>query len=374
MTRRDRLLATLRGEPVDRIAVNFYELGGVRPDPADPDPFNIYNDPSWLPLIDIVKNEIDIIRTVSPGVPVPNDSGIVLYETSEEGPSRFVRTIVETKGRTLTSLTRRDRDVYTTWTIEALLKDTDDLRAYLTLPDDLFQMKPNVEGLLAEEEQLGDKGLAMLDTGDPLCVAAQLFSMEDYLVIALTENDLFHALLQKAAAPLQDLTEQMARECPGRLWRIVGPEYATEPYLRPKLFEEYVARYTGPMVESVMRNGGIARLHCHGRIRSCLPIMADMGINALDPIEPPPHGDITLAEVRREYGKQMTLFGNLEVTDLENLPQDEFEVVVRRTVKEGTRGEGGGFVLMPTAAPYGRKLSDTTLANYRTMMRVVNEG
>ena len=41
MTRRERLMATLRGEPVDRPAVSFYEIGGFQSDPADPDPYNI---------------------------------------------------------------------------------------------------------------------------------------------------------------------------------------------------------------------------------------------------------------------------------------------------------------------------------------------
>ena len=34
-------MATLRGEPVDRPAVSFYEIGGFQSDPADPDPYNI---------------------------------------------------------------------------------------------------------------------------------------------------------------------------------------------------------------------------------------------------------------------------------------------------------------------------------------------
>ena len=42
MTRRERLMATLRGQPVDRPAVSFYEITGFDERPADPDPFNTY--------------------------------------------------------------------------------------------------------------------------------------------------------------------------------------------------------------------------------------------------------------------------------------------------------------------------------------------
>ena len=35
-------MATLRGEPVDRPSVSFYEIGGFQINPTDPDPYNIY--------------------------------------------------------------------------------------------------------------------------------------------------------------------------------------------------------------------------------------------------------------------------------------------------------------------------------------------
>ncbi|GAI15165.1 unnamed protein product, partial [marine sediment metagenome] len=49
-------MATLRGKSVDRPAVNLYEIGGLVMDPHDPDPFNVYNDTSWKPLLDLAEN------------------------------------------------------------------------------------------------------------------------------------------------------------------------------------------------------------------------------------------------------------------------------------------------------------------------------
>jgi hypothetical protein len=78
--------------------------------------------------------------------------------------------------------------------------------------------------------------------------------------------------------------------------------------------------------------------------------------------------------VRERYGRELVLFGNLEITDIENLAPPQFEKVVRQAVAEGTAGTGRGFVLLPSAAPYGRTITPTTLANYQTMVRVVNGG
>ena len=197
--------------------------------------------------------------------------------------------------------------------------------------------------------------------------------MEDYTVLAFTENELFHRLLEKIARSLHDRTAQVAREFPGHLWRIYGPEYASEPYLPTRLFEEYCVTYTQPMVAMIQRHGGYARLHCHGRIRNLLPHFVRMGCAATDPIEPPPQGDITLAEVRRQYGKDLVLFGNLESSDIETLAPAAFEKIVRQSLRDGTAGEGRGFVLMPSACPYGRTITASTMANYETMVRLVKE-
>jgi len=37
----------------------------------------------------------------------------------------------------------------------------------------------------------------------------------------------------------------------------------------------------------------------------------------------------------------------------------------------GTSGQGRGFVLMPSACPYGRILSSLTLRNYEKMVEIV---
>jgi hypothetical protein len=384
MTRRERLMATLRGEPVDRPAVNFYEIGGFQIDPSDPDKFNVYNDPSWQPLLQLAEEQTDLIRMRSPvrprsheveGVPDKSEAEtrraeFFKIEKYEQNGSRFKRVTLNIAGRIMTSLTRRSPDIDTVWTVEHLLKDVDDLKAYLKLPGEIFAQEVNVAGLVEEENKLGGRGIVMVDTEDPICAAACLFSMEDFTIVALTEQKLFHRLLEKLARHIHNRTEKAAKAFPGRLWRIYGPEYVTEPYLPPRLFKEYVVQYTGPMVETIQKYGGFARIHCHGRILAVLDYIAEMGADAIDPIEPPPHGDVELADVRRKYGKDLVLFGNLEIADLESIEPAEFEKTVEKALIAGTSGKARGFVLMPSSAPNGRKITPRMMANYETMVRL----
>jgi hypothetical protein len=66
------------------------------------------------------------------------------------------------------------------------------------------------------------------------------------------------------------------------------------------------------------------------------------------------------------------LFGNLEVSDIENTEPSHFEKIVARSLRDGTAGEGKGFVLMPSSAPYGRTITAKTMANYETMVRLTH--
>jgi hypothetical protein len=370
-------MATLRGGPVDRLAVNFYEINGCESTSAQ-DPFNIYSDPSWKPLIELARDRTDrtVMRKIAPlfGAAAQRhtvDDLARVERRFDENGSELTTLSITAGDRTLTQRTRRDRDINTVWTIEHLLKDEHDLVAWMELPEAPPRTSVATDGILKLETELGDTGIVMLDVSDPLRGVASLFDMADYTVIALTEPELFRRALDRVARQLYPEMAAVAQALPGRLWRIVGPEYASPPYLPPALFNDYVTEYVRPMVEIIHRSGGFARVHSHGRLRHILDEICATGCDALDPIEPPPQGDVELSYVRQKYGGQLVLFGNLEITDIENLPTDQLAEKVKRALDEGTAGSGRGFVLMPSASPYGRHLPVHTLKNYEAIIEIV---
>ncbi len=376
MTRRERLMASVRGEPVDRPPVCFYELNGLDEDPENDDPFNIYSHPSWRPLLELTREKTD--RIVMRGVPLkdapPNPlAELTSVETYDDNGRRFTRQTIRAGKRVLTSLSRRDPGINTVWTLEHLLKDTDDLRAWLELPAPEFGGEPEVAGVLETEAKLGDTGIVMLETGDPLCAVAPLFEFGEFTIVAMTEPKLFHRALDKWARFFYERTAAVAQALPGHLWRICGSEYASPPYLPPALFREYVLQYDKPIVEAIQAHGGYARVHSHGRLKDVLDHIVATGCLGLDPIEPPPQGDVELSYVRERYGRQLTLFGNLETSDIGALPTEQFAEKVARALKEGTAGEGRGFVLMPASCPHGRELAPLTLRNYEKIIEMIEQ-
>jgi hypothetical protein len=370
MTRRERLMATLAGLPVDRPAVSFYELNALDQDPGDSDPYNIYSHPSWKALLDLTREKTDriVMRKLPFETPLPGE--ITSSEHIYENGSLHTTHRLKTGSHEFTCRTRRDLDIDTIWELDHWLKDVQDLQAWLSLPEAEVELDPDISPILEAEAQLGASGIVMIDLADPLCLAAEMFDMQTYMVLALTETKLFHQLLERFAQRLQQQVACIAKLLPGRLWRVYGPEYAAPPYMPPALFREFVVPYDTPLIEKIHAHGGYARIHSHGHLRDILDDIVATGCVGLDPLEPPPQGDVTLDYVRERYGDQLVLFGNIELVDLENLEPDQFTEKVRTALEQGTRGKGRGLVLMPSASPIGRELSPVTLRNYEIMVEL----
>lgn len=206
----------------------------------------------------------------------------------------------------------------------------------------------NTDHLKKQEMLLEDKGILLIDIADPLCVAAELFEFGDFTIKAYTDKLSFTKLLDRIFEHQMYFLEDALKKGAGPLFRIVGSEYATPPYLGPEQFYEYVYKYDSKMIQRTHDYGQYARIHCHGRIRNILKYIVDMNADALDPVESPSSGDITLKEIKDLYGSRLCLTGNIQLRDLEFASLEEMKSIVKRAVAEGK--PGGSFVIMPTAS------------------------
>jgi uroporphyrinogen-III decarboxylase len=116
--------------------------------------------------------------------------------------------------------------------------------------------------------------------------------------------------------------------------------------MSPRLFDALVARYDGPLFDLVHEHDCYVHVHCHGRIAGVLDRWADLGADLLDPVEPPPQGDIEMGEAKRQVDAQITLMGNIEFRDLEFATPDEIEEKVRRAIEDGGKKH---TILYPSA-------------------------
>lgn len=133
---------------------------------------------------------------------------------------------------------------------------------------------------------------------------------------------------------------------------------------------DFYWQYDVPFLKEVTarckRAGLITHQHTCGRAAELVQIDYDeTALDVFEPLEPPPSGDIDLAEAKKRWGDKLCLKGNLNTFDLmlNGTPHE-----IERASKEAidAAAEGGGFILS-TGDQCGR---DTPNANLAKMVEV----
>jgi uroporphyrinogen-III decarboxylase len=137
----------------------------------------------------------------------------------------------------------------------------------------------------------------------------------------------------------------------------------------PSAFRELVEPYDGRLIELMHRHGMRVYYHCHGKVRQFLPRFIAMGADGIHPLEPVgTTGDCDLGEVKREFGKDICLIGNVQYDDLVRGTPEEIDALVRNAA---AAGRGGGFILSPSCTPYHNPMP---AAVERNLIRYIDAG
>lgn len=356
MTGRERLTACLNGNKTDRVPVSTYELCGFNSESFE------NKEPSYARLMNYIRKNTDAVTMWNPSsTEVMLGSSAPLNISVKEEYKNSIRIIEKTillPKVTLKQINQIEDNIVTVWQTKHPCGTVDEVNALLDV--DYVPVKYDYFGYERVKNETGENGIIMASVPDPLCYAAELMSFGDFTIWAMTEEEHFSAVLEKLFFRIMTNLEEMLKK-PVELYRICGPEYATEPYLPPRLFAKYVTPYIREMAALIHKHGSKVRAHSHGRLKNSLAEFNKMGVDAIDPVEDTPDGDIALSEVKKAL-PGVTLFGNIQLKLLERGSKPDIEKYVEYCM--GSAKEGGRFVIMPTAAPINVPLSPKTEENY----------
>lgn len=130
-----------------------------------------------------------------------------------------------------------------------------------------------------------------------------------------------------------------------------GLEMAIPPWMGQAQFDEFILPHDSQIYAKIHRLNGKLRHHCHGNCMNFLVKMADMGIDGLEPLEPPPQGDVILSEAKRLVGDRMLLCGNITSPQFIFMTPEQVDEQVRQACADAKAG--GGFILRTTGGDGG---------------------
>lgn len=369
MTSRERLLTVLRKGQPDRVPITIYEFAAYNTEEW----FN--NEPSYAPLIELEREYGDsFVRAPLDDCPVllgdPNN--VHGTQTRHTDGTLVQTTEIETPRGKLRSVTRRDPGLMTNWQVEPLIKSDADIERVLSMPDPPCCV--NEARLRDLEARVGGNGVLLFSLGDALGHVVGLFDFEDFVIRAAGDDGPIRALLDKAQEQVLRAIREYSKVVKNACIRLWGPEYAGAPLMNPKVyFPRYVVDRDKAATQAIHEGGNFSVIHCHGRLRALLDMILDMGVDALEPIETLPMNtaDVTLAEVKAKLGGRVCVMGAVQALVLERGTAEEMRAHMREAIEVGA--PGGGFVLLPTAAPFMVPLDERCLANARIMYEVAHE-
>jgi len=242
------------------------------------------------------------------------------------------------------------RTTATSATVEFPFKTVDDVERFLSIP--YVAPVPDLRDYRRRKREVGEEALLLIGVNDAVCLPATWFSPELFCLMWADARDLITQLASVASERICAFVDGLCREGVDA-FRIVGGEFASVQ-LGPPGFDALVTPFDSELVSVMHRYDAIAYYHNHGPVMSFLDRFVDLGIDALDPLEAPPWGDVDLAEAKRRIGDSVCLVGNLDdMVVVETLDLD----TVKQMAAVCLEAAGpGGYLLGGTASgTYGEK-------------------
>lgn len=380
MTGKERLTAAYLGLTVDRPPIwlrEGFEIHKPIP-PAEDFREGWRNQELYRELRGEVAPYIDLVEGWGVGphlnrfLMVPA-SAIVSDDTGITGNTMYSAGRIETPSGPLPFRRVWKRHNNNGWLVEHPVNSFEDLERVAEVPfeldvDDIRRCAASYYDAL---ETVGDRGVARLGISSPVVVISGLMDLQLFLELSYTQREYFRQLAAEITdrtlavlnVMFEHLTVDEQRAVFDTTANLGGSEQCTPPMMAPEAFDDFVVPYDGRIIARLKELKIPVNMHCHGKVRYALGRMIEMGVDATDPVEPPPAGDVTNAEAREISGDEITLVGNLEWDELTSAEPDAIRERVREILAHGSQR----LVLSASAGP-NTYITERTAANYRALV------
>lgn len=294
-------------------------------------------------------------------------------ETHVDRTTRYTTVTWHTPGGPLTRVTRTPEG-QPGMCVKPYITGPEDVARYLSVRHD--PVRWDVSTAVAHAIEVGAKGIAYLAYEDPFYHVSDLFDQEDFAIRVATEFDFVRQLVdaefERVQATLASLLGALSGTRVPFLFYTAGPERATPPLLSPEAFRQLVVPYQSRLVALIHGAGYPVSLHCHGRVRDILPYAIDCGYDVIEPLEPPPQGDIDLKGLREAAGDRIALMGYVQDQDFYILTEAEMRERVREIHR--TVGQDTGYICCPTCTPFQYPPTETYVRNFVAFLDEAERG
>ena len=190
-------------------------------------------------------------------------------------------------------------------------------------------------------------------SGEDVSVHSEIFSpfsqfleLLDYangLLALLDDPGKSKACLEALARGAIELGRQQASHGVDAI--LISSAFAGAGFISPEQYREFVLPYERMVITGIKAAHDVPiYTHTCGRIDDRLELIASTGTNGIDTLDPPPLGNVELADAKRRVGERVFLKGNLDPVNIVLLGTAE-QVVKQANQCLAAAAPGGGYIL-----------------------------
>lgn len=340
LTSHERIMRIFQNREIDRPALKLWG--------ASQDGYLLH--PDYRPVYELAGRISDLfIDAYSPyditcGKNRDRYKEIVQKDTDDE-KWKDKHIILHTKEGDLRSVYRVSTVGEPSYTTEYMIKKPEDLKKLLTIEYEPFPFDP--EDYIYKQAKVGDRGVVMLSVEHAAYALQRLVGSENLAYFSVDYREEIDEIIQLFSNRIIEFVQKAIDAGFKGIFQWCGPELFIPPLLSPKDFEDFVFKYDKPLCDLIHNAGGYTWVHCHGKVSNFIGHFIEMGVDVLNPLEPPKNGDIDLVDIIEKYGNQIGWEGNIEIQDIIQSDTEHLKSLIKSAVEAGSKSRR--FILCPSA-------------------------
>lgn len=342
LTSKERIMRIFQNKEIDRPALKLWGAGLAGE--------YGYLHPSYEPVGNLAAEISDLF--LGAGFPFNIYAGSKIKEYEEkwledtENPLwKNAHTVFHTPKGDLHMMEKVSTVGEPSYVMEHMVKEPEDLERLLSMEYEPFPI--DRKGYDALVGRVKERGIVMASIDHAAYAVERMTGSETLAYFSIDYREELHQIIEVYFERLKEHVKRILDLGITAPFSWVGPELYLPPLMGPKDFQDFVHRYDKPICDLIHERGGYVWVHCHGKVANFIDSFIDMGVDVLNPLEPPKNGDIHLRNIIAKYGNKIGWEGNIEIQDLLLSSPDEIRSLIDECVRYGS--ESGRFILCPSA-------------------------
>lgn len=162
---------------------------------------------------------------------------------------------------------------------------------------------------------------------------------EQAMIDLFDEPELVHALFDNLCSEAVEIGKAIVDAGADCIY--IGDAFSSCSLISPSQFREFCLPYYKRFVQEMKPYDIDIYMHICGNSSPLFEMMADSGVNAIEPLDP--LGGVTVADAKARVGDRVTLKGGVNTLTLVNGTPEEVEEETKKVLSEGMAG--GRFLL-----------------------------